>query len=404
MSGIETEAKTTVKDELYTQYNWFYSSFLPQLQNATNEFFSDMFSLKLVSVSRNINLLFQGDDYFVTKIRMDKEHEIFVRCSSDAIKIILDNVLGKNEKFDLAKITGLEAKIISSFNDYLYNSISKFFVIPAPKGTDTKPIKRKNFDTVHLTFFIKDHHLENGAKLIISIPQDLLASRLIRPARKQIDISKYKTSMVKVNIKIGKTKFSLKELKNLEKEDIVIFEDSNIHKMKLIFDGCEKVFKVSPNLNLITSTNNDNTNNGGPNMETDSFPQNVWDNIQIDMGAEFEKVKISLGELKNIEQGLVVDIGSVYNNRVSLKVENKTIAEGELIIINDRYGVRVDKVINNEKTNAMENKETNQPTEEGAEAGDIEEETLPQSEDETDEAKSDEEFDYSDFELDDEDI
>lgn len=406
MSGINTETKATLKDELYKQYDWFYSSFLPQIQNATNEFFSDLFTVKLISASRNINLLFQGDDYFVTKIRIDKDHEMFVRDSSDAIKIMLDNVLGENPKFNISKITGLEAKIISSFNDYLYNSISRFL-----GSSYSKNQKNKNLDIIHLTFFIKDHSSESGAKLIISIPETLLGPRLTRPVQKKVNISKYKKCEVDVKIKIGKTKFTLKDLKNLEKDDIVIFEDSDINKMKLVFDDFEKTIRVNPNLNLILSTDTEeNTINGGSIMEEASFPQNLWDNIQVEMGAEFEKVKITLGELKNIERGLVVDIGSVYENRVSLKVENKTIAEGELVIINDRYGVRIDNVISNEKTHAVENQEIADPVEEETVKQELPiedeiEETDEEEEGEEEETQvSDEEFDYSDFELDDEDI
>ena len=71
---------------------------------------------------------------------------------------------------------------------------------------------------------------------------------------------------------------------------------------------------------------------------------NLWDSIQVDMSATFEKVKISLGELKNIEEGLVVDISSVYDNKVYLQVGGKTVAFGDLVIINDRYGVKINGI------------------------------------------------------------
>lgn len=391
MSGIETEAKITVKDELYGQYNWFYQTFLPSIQNACNEFFSDLFVFRLISISKNVNVLFQGDDYFVTKLRIDKQHDVFFRCSSSAVNIILDKVLGENKKFNISNITELEAKIISSFNDYLYNNISMFLLNPPPKTQ-----KRKNFDTIHLTFFIKDKQSDEGAKVIVSLPQILLAPQAISTQNTNFDVTSFKTSKLDVKIKVGKTKFSLKELKNLEKEDIVIFEESNIHSMKLVYEDYEKNFRINPNPGLITSIDNDSNNNGGNgghNMEENSLSQSLWDNIQVEMGAEFEKVKITLGELKNIEEGLVVDISSVYNNRISLKVENKTIAKGELVIINDRYGVRIDEVFASERTQA---EQITQPSVEHNE--EIQHQAIEETE------NTDEEFDYSDFELDDQDI
>lgn len=385
MSNIAINTKTK-RDELYDQYDWFHKNFLSAVQSSTDEFFSNFFSYRLLSISKNINILFQGDDYFVTKIRLDKQYDVFFRCSADAIKTILDKILGQTKNFDLANVTELEAKIISSFNDHIYSAIS-LFLLPPPQATQ----KRRNFDTTHLTFFINDKETKNGGKFIISIPQMLLAPNKLTPNQEKFSVSDFKSSKIDVKIKIGTTKFAVKELKNLEKEDIVVFENSDIHIMKVIFDGYEKTFKINPNPGLINSFDNDN---GGNKMTDESLSQNLWDNIQVEMGAEFEKVKITLGELKNIEQGLVVDISSVYDNKVSLKVENKTIAKGELVIINDRYGVRIDEVLASEPTHTQEvpfaepehHEQAEVPTEEHMESS------------------GEEEFDYSDFELDEQDI
>lgn len=382
------DEKLNSKDQLYMQYNWFNQSFLHSIQLASNEFFSELFDFKLISISKNINILFQGNDYFVTKIRIDKQHDVFFRYSEDAVKIVLDEILGEARKFSISNITELEAKIISSFNDYSYNNILRFLLPPTPQ---TK--KRKNFDTIHLTFFIKPKQSSNGAKVILSLPQILLAPQAVQVHNEKFDISSFRTSKIDVNIKVGKTKFLVKELKNLEKEDIVVFEDSDIHSMRLIYKDYEKDFKVTPNPGLVTSINNDN---GGHNMDKNTS-QNLWDEIQVEMGAEFEKVKITLGELKNIEEGLVLDLSSVYDNKITLKVENKTIATGELIIINDRYGVKIDKVFASEHNPAAAQHPEPQHTE-GLE------ETESQVYHEQAAENSDEEFDYSDFELDEQDI
>lgn len=391
--------KTFLKSELYEQYNWFYQTIFQAMQVASDEFFSDYFSLDLISISKNVNILFQGDDYFVTKIRIDRQHDVFFRNSGEAIRIILDKTLGENKDFSLTSISELEAKIISSFNDYLYGNISKF-LIPAHTLSSTK--KRRNFDIIHLTFFIKDKSANTGAKIILSIPEVLLAPANLEANRITFDATDFKTSKIEVNINAGTTKFPLKDIKSLEKEDIVVFEDSHINSMKLIYKNYKKEFKINQNLGLITSNNNDN---GGNNMDENSLSQNLWDNIQVEMSAEFEKVKITLGELKNIEQGLVVDISSVYDNRISLRVENKTIAKGELVIINDRYGVRIDEVFSSKQSG--EEAPSAAMHEEPAMIEDnenIEEHSSHIAEETQEGEQTNEEFDYSDFELDDEDI
>lgn len=380
MSEIRTEEKVILKDELYNQYNWFNKSFLASLQRASDEFFPEFFSLRLVSVSNNINVLFQGDDYFVTKIRINKNHDVFFRNSDSSIKIILDKLFGATANYELAQITELEAKIMSSFNDYLFNSLS-LFLAPNPN------LKSKNVDILHITMFLQDKISQQAGKVIISLPKALLSPNPLEIDTQKFEASDFQTSKIKVNLKVGTTQFSVKDLKNLEKDDIVVFDSSNIHSMQLIYEDYEKYFKVSPNPGLITSVNN----NGGNNMTQEkSLSQNLWDNIQIDMSAEFEKVKITLGELKNIEEGLVVDVSSVYNNKISLKVENKVIAKGELVIINDRYGVRIDEVFASERAQA---EKMTQAPEENQEVVHTEEA-----------APAEGEFDYSDFELDEQDI
>ena len=108
---------------------------------------------------------------------------------------------------------------------------------------------------------------------------------------------------------------------------------------------------------------------------------NLWDSIQVDMSAEFDKVKVPLGELKSIEEGLIVDLCSVYDNKVSLKVGGKLVASGGLVIINDRFGVRIEQVSESNPADKYSAEEIPDPVQK-ADAG--------------------EDFDYSDFEVDEE--
>jgi hypothetical protein len=135
--------------------------------------------------------------------------------------------------------------------------------------------------------------------------------------------------------------------------------------------------------------------------------QNIWDSIEVEMIAEVDAVKITLGELKNIENGLVVDLTSLYDNNVTLKVEGKPIATGSLVIVNDRYGVKINDVIANGGNDSA--LPVTDEAEFTAEEDNSEEyqgdETQESYEESADNANSDEEeFDYSDFELEDENI
>jgi len=157
----------------------------------------------------------------------------------------------------------------------------------------------------------------------------------------------------------------------------------------------------------------DNGNNPkGDNTMTSPDIYNMWDTIQVDIGAEFEKVKLTLGELKQISEGLVVDIGSVYDNRIDLKVEDKIVASGELIIINDRYGVKINQIFTEEKNQASDNAEyaqehpQQQQIEEMLDEPEYTQDELeaPPVQEDTDTSVNEEDFDYSDFDVDDEDL
>jgi hypothetical protein len=75
-----------------------------------------------------------------------------------------------------------------------------------------------------------------------------------------------------------------------------------------------------------------------------SAKQALWDNLMIEVGAEFEPIKLPLKQLKQMTEGLVIEMGDLVHNRVCLQVEGKTLAWGELIIVGDKFGVRVCKV------------------------------------------------------------
>ena len=199
----------------------------------------------------------------------------------------------------------------------------------------------------------------------------------------------------------------LNDVKNLEKDDIVLLENSSAAKMILKYGNYCCDVRIAPNPAIMIDYDNFDENGGKSMTGPDIY--NMWDTIQVEIGAEFEKVKLTLGELKQISEGLVVDIGSVYDNKIDLKVEDKIVASGELVIINDRYGVKINEIFTEEKQEASDNAQYAQEYDDIAEEDtneieDFEEDnTLPQQEDEDEEFKE-EDFDYSDFDVDEEDI
>jgi flagellar motor switch protein FliN/FliY len=336
----------------------------------------------MIGISKNITPLMDKESYFVTKVRIDKQHDLFFRSSEKAIGLILDRALGKSQKkFNINKMTGLEAKVVTAFNDYMYNEVAQLLAPPPPT------LKRTNFDIVHLTFLVKDVETGKAAKFIVSLPDVLLNPEAITPQGEKFGKDDFLRSKLDVTIKIGTTKFSLYDLKHMETDDIVVFENSDINRMYLKFGDYEKEINLSPNLGLVMPVDND----GGTGMAD----INLWDSIEVEMAAQFDLTKITLGDLKAIEEGSVVDLSSIYENRVTLSVEGKPIAAGELVIVNDRYGVKVNEVIA-VKPDADE-AGGGQGGEDTPAGDDAYEGEAPAAEEN---AGGEDEFDYSDFDLD----
>ena len=335
-SGMENTFDNTIKtsfsSELYRQFGWFDDTFVPPVQEASDEFFGKGFEFKLVSISENMNVLTKSESFFVTKVQVGPRNDIFIRISQSAISVILDKILGKtNKRFDLSSISDLEAKIITSFNDYLYEKISENI---------NKENLTKYPEEINISYFVRNMSSDESARFVISIPKQMLNPLTLAEPENPLDDRIFKDALSEVNLHVGSTMFSVSDIKHISVGDIVVFENSNSHEMTLVCDNILQKFNLNPNEELIIPYDD----NGGDEMDNSQNITNLWDSLQVEMSAEFDKIKISLGELKDIQEGLVVDISSVYNNKVALKVGNKIIAKGELVIINDRYGVKISNV------------------------------------------------------------
>ena len=334
--------KTSFSSELYSQFAWFKNLFEAPVQQACDEFFDPGFEFKMVGLSENMNVLTQNVSFFVTKISLDPKNDVFIRISQEAIQVILDKCLGKSSKrFELSNISDLEAKIITTFNEFLYGKVA---------GNIDKTNLEKHPVTINLSYFLRNLSSDESARFVLSFPKSVLAPEMLPPIPEENKINDmvFKNCPVEVTIKVGSTFFSVNDIKQLEVGDVVIFDNSNAREMTLITDSIIQKFGVNPNREIIVpmddeSESGEDDDGGDEEMDTSNIT-NLWDSLQLEMSAEFEKIRVSLGELKNIQEGLVVDISSVYNNKISLKVGDQVVAEGELVIVNDRYGVKVAKV------------------------------------------------------------
>ena len=387
--------------ELNRQFDWFQNEFSDLVQTTFNDFFADKFELRFIGLSKNINCLQDNEACFVSKAQIAPEYEVFFRLTETAVKIILDDTLGESVKrFKIKDISDLESKIITSFNGTLFGLLKDKINDPDPKE-----LQRTNLDIINLTFVLRNNNDSDkrAGKFTISIPLALIVPTEIDTSAQGIYTEDdFPESETYVKIAVGSTRFSLYEIKNLEQDDLVVFENSDIEHLQIINNDERIDFTLNPNLNILMP---EQEQNGGETMDN----SNLWDSIQVDMNGEFDSVKITLAELKNIQKGMVMDIASLYDNKVTLKVEGKPVASGSLVIINDKYGVKIENVISQDGTPAPEAASDNQIQNDDSgemfeEQEEFEEQEPEEGAEEGGEEGGEEEFDYSDFELEDENI
>lgn len=389
-------------------YSLNFNAFFPELNEAIKSAVEKYWEIETKTTLQAINdfrdfrseCLIADIDFFSSQIRVENHKPVLIRFSKEYIENFLEIVLEKNvEDFKLSRLTPLEVKILNNFAEFLYKKI-KEILIPVKEAK----LSEKSEKYINFLFTLEPSYNSIG-QMMISIPMDRLPFTPLKtaPAFKDED---FLTSNTTVKIRIGSSKIALEDLENLSSEDIIILENSNISTLTLISGSLEQKFKVKPNTDLVVQFEDDELdtqeNTEQTYFEEVTMEKNLWDDIQIEVSAEFEKVKMTIGELKQITQGQVVDLGSVFNNEISLCVEDKKVASGELIIINDRYAVKLHEVLSSgvNKTAAPKPQAQPQPQAQPKPQPQpqVQQPQQAQPQPQAQEAVEDEEFDYSDFE------
>jgi len=357
-SALEN-AKEERKTPLHYYFDWYEKTFCEKLTGAGSEFLASDVEFKLVGISDAPCSIWKDSDYFVTQLRISKEHSVTIKVSDAAANLIFRKALGDRPKesgyLKLKDITELEATILTAFTEFLYKKISGNFITPK----EIQSVKHKGNNnkerTIYLTFYICGNtygfnegiskNQDEAGKIIFGFPQFITKS--IAPINKPeclLDIDYFTPCLVETDIIAGYSRITLEDVKNLDSEDIVILEKSNLYSM--ILKNHENLrININPDPNLVI--NLDDEENGDDTVS--KVTGNIWDSLEVDLSAEFEKVKIRLGDLRHVVEGLVIDVAPIAQNKIFLNVEGKQIASGELVIVGDKYGVKIIEVYDDAK-------------------------------------------------------
>jgi len=347
------DKQNTSIEDIKKYFEWFEGEFSNLFKTAMAEFWGTSLNIKLFSLEKNANNFSSGNEYFVTQAAV---HSLVysLKISDSACEILLTKVLGKNDNkyFDFSSLTELEGNLLSKFSNKIFKDLKPLILTPKEIKKKIEDEEETFEDYINLGFLLKDNNedFEEG-KIYLKLPLKVIKLPELAEKDGKIDTTKFRKAKTNVEIYIGKTRLSLIDIDNIEKEDIVVLEQSNFKKMSVtkptVID-----FNVSPDPRLFIDSDDENDE---IKEDTEVAVKDIWDNVQVDVCAKFPKVKMSLGELRDMTEGVVMELDSIYGNDVVLEVENRNIAKGELVVIGSKYGVKVteifsqDEIVSNQK-------------------------------------------------------
>ena len=331
--------------------NEFQQKFEAQIIFAIENYWEENVAVKLCLINNFKSIrdeyFLKNTDFFSGQIRVERHKPVTVRLDSNFACAFLDNVFknDNNSKFDLNLMTPLEIKVLNGFCEFLYKQIDEILINPKDIS---QTLHADNFYNLVFAVKLKDYPM---SLLSVTVSSDRLNFDKIEHKISFYD-EDFAFNNADVRIKIGQSKLTLEELNNLSVDDTILLEKSDISLMYLVSFEFEHPIRIDVPPQLITRIDNIEQNKADININEVKMNKNLWDDIQIELTAEFSKVKMTIGELKQITQGQVVDLGSIFGNEISLYIEDKKVAKGELLIINDKYAVKLNEVLNSNIKNA----------------------------------------------------
>ncbi len=394
---------TNTQMKLNNCFQCYESSFCPAIEAAGKEFLGAGLKIKLVSASYEPALFWRDNDYFATQINHTSEFSVVMKVSNTAANLMFLKALGHRQDesgyLDFKEITELEAQILTAYIQSVYDKIS-------PLLLDRKEINSilhtvQNEKLVYLTFYISDYDEHEAGRIILTFPGFIF--RKMEPVTLPttlIDYDFFTDSNVETDILIGKTRASLDDIKGLEPDDIVILDNSDLYRMylKQHKDNYLEI-NVNPSHSLVLELEEEENGVDDIVNEVEENNVNIWDSLEVDVSVSFEKIKMKLGNLREITEGLVVDVASMSENKVFIEVENRHLATGELVIIGDKYGVRITEISTEAKSREVEmlEEQAGEAQEEAPQMEETEMEVTPVDDNEDIEIQED--IDDSDFEI-----
>ena len=346
----------------------------PLLTQVIQQFWGMPVQVKFFSASTRNHYYWQADDFHVSQLILpgvkvpslegETQAMALMRISDTACSSLISQVLGPqpNGHFSFNQLSPLEATILNEFSRDLLSVYMKNLI------KKPKPNRKTRMDLVNLMWTLQleepEDPLNKGlrfkqppetGKILLTLPVGALKAEALKiadpaapePEPTVMDGFFYHVQS-DVSLFVGNTHVALSDLDSLEKGDLVILENSDANQLYLVEpeSGIHLPFTpgISHKQRLLVPIEQDLIMMEPPQETMTGARQQLWDNLQIEVDAQFMPIKLPLKQLKQMSEGLIVEMGDLIHNDICLSVEGKPLAYGELVIVGDKFGVRIKQV------------------------------------------------------------
>ncbi len=324
-----------------------------RLAATVGDFWQVPVTLSFVAVSARNLYFWKTDDFYVSQLPLDETPEpdriAQLRISDNACACLLSQALGSHEErldpFRFDRMTNFEAHLLTDFSKELFASLLKHLV-------SRRLPKKKKPQLVHLVWALnvagQNPETEDVlGKIVLTLPLQSLKLPSSAPVTADpLPDELFFHAHAPATVHVGKTRLPLEDLQHLEPGDIVILQKSQADHLALIEpESSEKISftaEIAGRKQLEVPYTQELAMM--EQQQTQSAKDKLWNNLMIDVNAEFFPTRMPLDHLKQMSEGLIVEVGELTRNQVRLHIEGRTVALGELVIVGEKFGVRISEV------------------------------------------------------------
>lgn len=342
---------------------WFETEY--KVHELINKFWGLECKSRLVAVTRDIrDKSWQG---LVAEWDTGTNSAGQFRVNKVFIDRVLKHSLGDNgQPFKLKQITKLELSIFENFFVELENFWEDFWRLSIPNSNGT---------FIYLIWGIEIDDKDLGS-IAIGVPPGLVPANLkakveydLRSTLSDLDIE------VPLDLDAGKSKLKISEIRSLEEDDLIVFENSDVRYLtwnkseldRLLFN-IELPAKDNPNYTDlyydldVNSMSPEEENNNNEDLLTD---------LPVELTAKFKSVHMPLRKILELESGGILPLGLLIDSQLTLVAPgDKPIASGNLVIVGNQFGIKISKTNIKKSVTAKLNNEVRMqpPSSQGNEA------------------------------------